>query len=371
MFFKYWLRKKFKFFLTLLGFAGGVLLFLTLGAVGDHFHDLSRNLKTVFFNKIFIGEKPTFWGGAGVLPGELWPRIEQTPGVEKVIPLLVERLRAEQLFALGLPETMIGFPLDDFQALFGRLEMKAGSYPALGLPGGVWLGEELSLQLSAGVGGQVNLRGRDFKVYGIFSGTSGLLERSAVLNLPDLASLLYREDLYTAFAVIPKPGVSPEELGSRIKKFNHFMLFTPGQLKREIQKTFKLWDALFLVCTLLAFLGSGLLLLVSFSLTFRERVFEIGLKKAIGSPDSLLFREFLAEGLLIAVLGLALGSLGAYWLIKWLDNYFKAGGFSLFQLSWGLWLKALAFYLGLSLLLSGGFALRALKLSPAEALKKC
>jgi len=370
MFFQYWLRKRFRFFLTLLGFAGGVLLFLTLGALGDHFRDLSRNLKTVFLNKIYIGEKPTFWGGAGVLPGEVLEQLKKTPGVEKVIPLLVERLKAEQLFALGLPETMLGFPLEDFKLLFGALPVKAGLPPQSGHPGGVWLGEELSSRLKAGAGDTVTLRGREFKVLGVFSGTSGLLERSAVLDLPDLAALLYREDLYTAFALLPQKGISPQDLGEKLKTGSRFMVFTPAQLKTEIQKTFKLWDGLFLVCGLLAFLGSGLLLLVSFFLSFRSRVFEIGLKKAMGASSGAVFREFLLEGLLIAVLGVLLGSLGGVLLIDRLDDYFKAGGFSLFQLSWGLWLRVWGFYLGLSLLLSGGFALRALALPPGEALKQ-
>jgi len=63
------------------------------------------------------------------------------------------------------------------------------------------------------------------------------------------------------------------------------------------------------VLALIALVVGGVVLMNILLLTVAERVPEIGLKRALGARRADIFVEFLAEALLVSVLGMALGVL--------------------------------------------------------------
>lgn len=118
-----------------------------------------------------------------------------------------------------------------------------------------------------------------------------------------------------------------------------------------------------LAATVLLVGGVGVLsvMLISFS----DRRFEIGLRKALGASDHEIFVQFLLEALVLAVLGATAGTLGGTFVCKALSANFPYG---LVVNPLGL-LIAWAVALGLALVFGLYPALKASRLSPMEAMR--
>lgn len=118
-----------------------------------------------------------------------------------------------------------------------------------------------------------------------------------------------------------------------------------------------------LAATVLFVGGVGVLsvMLISFS----DRRFEIGLRKAMGASDFEIFVQFLLEALVLAALGAFVGTVAGAFLCAKLSHFFP----------WGLVVNkaglAVAWMVALSLALVFGLypALRAARLSPMEAMR--
>jgi putative ABC transport system permease protein len=118
-----------------------------------------------------------------------------------------------------------------------------------------------------------------------------------------------------------------------------------------------------LAATVLLVGGVGVLsvMLISFS----DRRFEIGLRKAMGASDQEILIQFLLESLVLAALGACAGTLAGSLLCKAMSANFPYG---LVVNPFGL-LMAWAVALGLSLVFGLYPALRASRLSPMEAMR--
>ena len=109
--------------------------------------------------------------------------------------------------------------------------------------------------------------------------------------------------------------------------------------------------------------GVGVLsvMLISFS----DRRYEIGLRKAIGADDGQILVQFLLEALVLAAIGASIGTLAGSALCRALSDKFP----------WGLVVNpyGLAAAWGIALVLAVGFglypAIRAARLSPMEAMR--
>jgi putative ABC transport system permease protein len=109
--------------------------------------------------------------------------------------------------------------------------------------------------------------------------------------------------------------------------------------------------------------GVGVLsvMLISFS----DRRFEIGLRKALGASDKEIFIQFLLESLVLAALGALAGTVGGAALCRALSANFPYG---LIVNPFGL-LVAWAVALGLALVFGLYPAFKASRLSPMEAMR--
>ena len=123
------------------------------------------------------------------------------------------------------------------------------------------------------------------------------------------------------------------------------------------------WCCFSLAGTVLLVGGVGVLsvMLISFS----DRRYEIGLRKAIGADDGQILVQFLLEALVLAAIGASIGTLAGSALCRALSDKFP----------WGLVVNpyGLAAAWGIALVLAVGFglypAIRAARLSPMEAMR--
>ena len=100
-------------------------------------------------------------------------------------------------------------------------------------------------------------------------------------------------------------------------------------------------------------------------ISFSDRRYEIGLRKAMGATDHQIFGQFLLEAVVLAALGALAGTLAGSFLCRLLSSQFPWG---LVVNAYGL-VMAWVVALGLALLFGLYPAFRAMRLSPMEAMR--
>lgn len=141
-----------------------------------------------------------------------------------------------------------------------------------------------------------------------------------------------------------------------------------GEAAREWQnflEQMRGWRVVLMSLAAIVLLVGGVGVLSVMLISFADRRYEIGLRKAMGASDGQILLQFLLEALVLAALGALAGTFGAAFLCRALGHLFPYG---LVVNPLGLltaWLSAL----GLALVFGLYPAIRASRLSPMEAMR--
>jgi putative ABC transport system permease protein len=115
----------------------------------------------------------------------------------------------------------------------------------------------------------------------------------------------------------------------------------------------------------IALLVGGIGLLSVMLISIGERLYEVGLRKAIGATDFAIFMQFLSESVALSLIGALVGAGGGVALATALSGFFSSG--------LPVNLPGLVFAIGVAILLGIVFgtypALKASRLEPVEALR--
>jgi putative ABC transport system permease protein len=137
------------------------------------------------------------------------------------------------------------------------------------------------------------------------------------------------------------------------------------RIRKEITKVLRNWHIVLGSIAGVSLLVGGIGLLSVMLISIGERLYEIGLRKAIGATDAQIFMQFLAESAILSLLGGLLGVLAGIGAILGVTRFFPGG--------LPLHLLAISISLGLSVLLGVLYglypALKASRLQPVEALR--
>jgi putative ABC transport system permease protein len=134
--------------------------------------------------------------------------------------------------------------------------------------------------------------------------------------------------------VLPKAGQTPEALASSIKKsVKGLEVVPPQEMRREVERSLRLWQALTVGMGLIAAATGALCIIITMTVTVYERTYEIGLKKAIGASNAQIIGEFLKEAALLAIIGWLMGLLSALAFV-WVWNCgYRQEGLFLFDIT--------------------------------------
>jgi len=347
----------------------GLFTFTVLGAMAEHFQGLSRHLARVFAGKVFVCERVSFWAGGGILADTIVPRVEAVPGVRMVVPTLITRFRERQIISVGLPEVVVGAPVERMAELVGWAPLAAGRWPtARDLPLAV-AGADFSHDRKLRVGDLVEVRGRRYPLAGILKPTGGMEDRQLLLPIAAAQEALGREHLLTSLVVFPVPGVDPESLGTRIgEHVPGIETLTPAAFKKELDAFVRKWNALIILCGLLAAAtGAGSITVVLW-LAVHNQEHEIGLKMALGASREDIMAEYMAEALTLALGGASLGLLAGWLFIRGYGGWLAGEGVALFSFTGRLVLGALAMALLMGAAAGLPPAWRAASMDPARTL---
>jgi putative ABC transport system permease protein len=189
-----------------------------------------------------------------------------------------------------------------------------------------------------------------------YTGTEGALSYMAVkTNRPERLSDLRAETL--ASLTLAHHGADD----FRVENIAEEML----RIRRDIKKVLTNWRIVLGTIAGISLLVGGIGLMSVMLISIGERLYEIGLRKAIGATDMQVFLQFLIESAVLSMVGGVLGVLAGVGITKSVGQFFS-GGLPIHVLG-------VLFSLGLSLVLGILYgiypALKASRMEPVEALR--
>lgn len=165
-------------------------------------------------------------------------------------------------------------------------------------------------------------------------------------------------------------AVLREQHGLTEGRPDDFSVIVPRDIQQRIARTFRTINIFAALICVAAFLISALVVLGVMHVSVRQRVPELGLRKAVGADATAIRSQILWEALVIAAIGCALGAL-----LAWLAVYFTAPLLARKFGIEGVQMTALAVLVGAAAAFVTGLlgawlpARRASRLDPVEALR--
>ena len=137
-----------------------------------------------------------------------------------------------------------------------------------------------------------------------------------------------------------------------------------ANLKRNEEQN-RMYDMTFMICGIISLIVGGIVVMNIQLASFNERVREVGTRKAVGASPAQIFGQFLAESVLVSLLG---GFLGIF-VGKLFTQGISALTRDVASITPDTIVKALIFAAGTGLIFGMYPAIRASRLNPIEALR--
>lgn len=388
-------RRKLRSFLTIAGIVIGVLALTTMGSMSENFNALIDGGVKFYGSNIQVG--PPDGQSASIVPLSKIDEIKQIPGVAAAFPGygFLAKPGSLSVINFGPPDEIIA--TDPAENGWGTLRLTvANGHYLTGTQAEVVLGETIAKEFNKKVGDSIDLPvkpadakpgfvNHSFTVVGILNKTRTAPDGFAYINLADGQMLLKDSlpvNLQNAIDVTQitenidvygKPGTPISELDKIADRINSQVTGVKATRPSDLVNAFKsggfVFTAITTVAALLALIIGGLSVVNTMFMAVAERVREIGLKKAVGATTANVMWEFLAEAIVIGLIGGLIGyGLGA--LITIVANALTPPGqATLFLLDIQITVLAIGFATVLGAVAGVLPAWRAARLDPVTALR--
>jgi putative ABC transport system permease protein len=256
------------------------------------------------------------------------------------------------------------------QALVENITLVTGRAPALASKAEILLGVRAAKALDAEVGDVITIDRRTFTVVGIYESDSLWEDGGAYLPLETVQEMASKSDVLTAVFITLRPGLDVETAEKQIEAaFPNLAVVASVSDYSEVDQGIRILDAANYAISFLA-VGIGAIgVMNTMIMSVFERTREIGILRAVGWSGSRILRMIVTESLLLCTAAAGFGTLlgvGATRLVMVNDtirNLLEP------TYSLELFLKALIVAVGVALLGAAYPALRAVRLTPMEALR--
>jgi len=357
-------RNKLRNFLTLLGVAAGIAVFVTSLSVSNGFKEQITDLIKKYSIDITVQSK----GAATPLMSRIavsdYLRLRDVAGVRDVSSLVLGSVKAP-----WNPYFIVA-GISSGEALSSKFAMLEGRPPVPGRKELI-LGSLASAQLHYRPGNKIVLIDSEvFTVTGIYTFGSRIMDAAAVLDITDAQRLL-KTDQYVNMAFIQvDPGIDPGLIMERIQELlpNLSVLrsadFT-GQVRMFNTVNFFVW-----VISLISIFTCCIVVMNTLFMAISERTREIGVLMAIGWSRFMIFRMILTEAVIICLAGGIAGDVGGLLFLSVLNRMNVIGvGWMPASIPPEIVAASFALSLGLGVVSACYPAFIASKLLPVDALR--
>ena len=343
------LRRPIRTLLTALGVALGVGLIVALLSISAGTQRTASDLVHVGRSDFGLFQSGVADATKSLLPVSLERQVARDPGVADAAGIFL---------LVADPGLVIG--LDPRQFTSRRLTLVAGDRT------GALIGD----RYDGRIGETIHLSGRSVPVSGVFHSGNRFEDNAIVLPLATVQALAKRPGEVTSIGVVVRLGSRPHDVARRLEeRFGVTAIVEPGDAVKVDTSSRVILDVGWVI-SVLALIVGGIGVTNTMAMSVFERVQEIGILRAVGWPGrriaALILSEAVGIALVALAIGLGVGVLGAHLftaqtgLSSLVSPRFTTGVFA-----WGL-----AFALGVALLGAAYPTLRALRLSPIEALRR-
>ena len=251
------------------------------------------------------------------------------------------------------------------------------------------LGLKLKQQLFGGdsaVGQQVTVGGRRLTVVGVgtkfnmeFVNDDDMEKETGGVYIPfsvyqDMYGRANAISYLLAKAIVPEKSIDAEDEANAViaRAHNGIHDVKIDNMGKEIlkergnvQTILHNWRIVFFSIAGVSLLIGGVGIFSVLKISIGERLYEIGLRKAMGASDTEVFMQFLIESVTLSVVGAAIGFAGGVGLVKLIAGFFPAGlPVSLFGTT-----VSIGFAISIGLIAGLYPSISASRLEPVEALR--
>ena len=378
-------RRKLRSGLTISGIAIGIMALVVFGSMANKMNALIGGGSKYYADKDVVSIGSMYSGNFQPLSLKDVQLIEQVDGVAVATPSVTLMFDEKQGASMGMPSMIEGsIPGGDQGHETFLLTMQSGRDLTADDHGNVVvLGCDLARQLNAKVGDTIKVHDVAFQVIGVYAPTLTAPDKSAAMPLdaaqqlfvkqlpPMIQNQINASDIATAITVYPKPGVTPEELKTRLEAAlgSSYTVMDGEDFDAMLGSISAIFGVVLTGIAMLSLLVGGLSTINTMAMSVAERTREIGIKRAIGASAWRIRREIVLEsgaiGLISGLIGLAIGAVMTYAF----NELGRPSGNVLFELTFGTAFTAVAFATVLGAVAGFIPAWGASRLDPVSALR--
>jgi putative ABC transport system permease protein len=364
-------HRKIRSLLTILGIGISIAAFFAIIGLTD---GLKQSLVSTFKSRgtdLVVMEK----GVVDILSSSIdityKNKLKLLPQVEQAAPILLD------LFSFKFKQYLLVYGWEPGSYPFGELKIQ-GSLPEKNNQ--VILGVLAAKRLNKKIGDEVNIKGAEFTVAGIFQSKSILEDGAAIIALERLQELKKAKDKITLFNVrvrIP-PGtkITYEQINSEIDRAQLAIAAAFPELEvKNIQSFISNNTPMYLVfnftwaLSIVAFIIVILGIVNTMAASVLERTREIGILLAIGWRNLSVIAMVLCESMLLGFLGGIVGIGLGYFLMYLFVSSPQLSGMMTMNYDLNFILKVMAISLGLGFVSGIYPAFKAVSIEPMKVLR--
>jgi putative ABC transport system permease protein len=300
-------------FLTALGTALGIATIVALLAVSDGASRTAGQFVHLGRSDLGLFQKDAADPTTSVLPESLVAALRRSPGIADAIPLalLVEEIHQD-------PGAIV-FGANAGSFLTDRMVFTAGRM--FRSPDEIVVGDELAPQLHLRVGDTLKVVGRSMRVVGIYHIGVAFQDQGAFIPLATAQAITGHYDEATTIVIKLDTGTRPAAATRMIaERFPGILVISDADEATRAGANGQLIAKVTLVIAVLALLIGGIGVMNTMLMSVIERRSEFALLSAIGWNGGQVAGLVLTEGVIVSLLGaaigLVIGTLGAQLLVQ-------------------------------------------------------
>jgi putative ABC transport system permease protein len=364
-------RRKVRSALTVSGIVIGAFALTVMGGLSE------------FFNRQIDGAVRLVGNQISITPAENRPdrpvnlttvrRLERIPGVRAAMPTLFASLETNSGLGGGL--TVFGLAPEHAPLYFNGVHLAAGRWLERGDLRQTVVGSNVVGTKHVKLGSTIEWREKHYTVVGIMERTETFPDTGVVIPFETVRKeLRLPTDSVGAVVVVPEANSldQAEEVARRIKQeVPGLNAQSPRNQIQNVRQGMLIFNAIMLSGAVISGVVGGVSVVNTMVMAVRERTREIGLKKAIGASDASIVGEYMAESVIIGLIGGVVGVAVGFGMAQLLNVVFSGplNGTSLFTVTPRLVALVLGFSVGLSALAGLYPAWSAADLDPVQALR--